>query len=1442
VETRAINKISLENLIYLPGFASYLLREKLEEYIQLQLSYSYELNIPLLQFFLKLPEEQRYELTKQSSAEYLTYLAENNAAEQIRSSLAQWKANQLPVVDRDSIVAEDITLINHMRKQVMLDLLPGYTKDPIEWVELLKEIDFFITQAVTAATNQFFSLYKTRLEENTHLVQKVAETVPGAVYVFDVEQFKGIYSNRKLGEIIGYTQDELNELGEEAVASLVHPDDRVKFSKEAIVAGFLNDDHRMVKYRVRTKDGNYKWLVNHNTAFKYRDDGAIWQIIGITLDIDSEERAFEALKDRERLLLESQEIAQLGNYYWDFEGNSSYGSAKALDLLDINSNEYEAFIRNVHPEDHEKIDLAVKEAMNSGNFNCQYRIVGTKSTKFIWARGIVDFKNGKPAALRGTVMDVTEHNLLIRQLEEADRRHKQAEALTHIGTYAWDFKRDEINWSDEMYRIYEADKTETINYDYVLKRVHPDDRETLDKIIKDSIAHQRPYDFYYRIITKNGTEKILHSRGSIELDESGTPTKVVGTDQDVTEKQTLIRKLRKTESLYKQAEEIASMGNWSWDVKANKLEWTDHLYRIYGLEPQAEEITIERFLSFVHPDDREYVTQGIDQLYSEENLDYTFRIVATDGSVKWLRSIAQVIRDERGELISIVGTEQDVTDKQKLISKLEESQRLYKQAQELAKMGNFSWNIETNEVFWSDEVYTIYERPFGEQVSFDDAFTPILDEHKPAVKHAIEQTIATKKGRPISYAIRRKDGGIKYINLQTDVDLKKDGSIGCVIGTAQDVTEKEELIRRLQESEKLYKQAQALANMGNWTFDIASQKVTWSDELFDIYELPAGSEPLTREEWNQYLEPGDKERMHAEMEKAVSQQKPLDIIHRVTLKNGKKKVLHRKGEVIYDATGVAIKIIGTTQDITEQYQTQSELKESQTFIRKITDATPSIIASYNVNTGKYTFISEGLEKLLGYSTAEVLEKGVAFFADIIHPDDAEPIMQKNAIALAEANSSPDKKDIVVEFTYRMKHRDGQYRWFHTYGTIFDTNKEGKVEHVLNISLDVTEQKEAVQTIREQEYFIQQIADASPTILYLFDVPSQSMSYINREAFFVLGYLPDEIVEEGNGITDLLYHPDDIHLLPARNQSQKNFQQVDSMIQYECRMKHKDGDYRWLLVREIVFKADDIGRITQIIGAALDITRRKEMEKTILQNAHQLEQSNASLEEFAYVASHDLKEPLRKISTFGDRLVASQIDRLSDEGKIYLRKIVDASQRMQNMISDLLSISMISGNKSFEKQSLQKVLEDTLQTLEFKIEQQKAIIRYDLLPEARIVPSQFRQLFQNLISNSLKFVKEDLQPVITIRCETATSNETEFYQLGASTNYFKISFIDNGIGFENEYAQKIFAIFHRLHGRSEYEGSGIGLAICKKIVEHHGGVIFANGQPGIGAAFTIIIPA
>jgi signal transduction histidine kinase len=176
-----------------------------------------------------------------------------------------------------------------------------------------------------------------------------------------------------------------------------------------------------------------------------------------------------------------------------------------------------------------------------------------------------------------------------------------------------------------------------------------------------------------------------------------------------------------------------------------------------------------------------------------------------------------------------------------------------------------------------------------------------------------------------------------------------------------------------------------------------------------------------------------------------------------------------------------------------------------------------------------------------------------------------------------------------------------------------------------------------------------------------------------------------------------------------------------------------------------------------------------------------------------------------------------------------------------MIDDLLSVSMISGNRSFETFSLQSILDDARQAVEFKIEQMNALIESTPLPEANIVPSQFRQLFQNLLGNSLKFTREGVQPVIRISHKIIKAEDVEHLQLPKAASYLQLEFEDNGIGFENEFAGRIFQIFHRLHGRSEYEGTGIGLAICKKIVEHHGGVIFATGKMGEGAKFTIILP-
>lgn len=249
------------------------------------------------------------------------------------------------------------------------------------------------------------------------------------------------------------------------------------------------------------------------------------------------------------------------------------------------------------------------------------------------------------------------------------------------------------------------------------------------------------------------------------------------------------------------------------------------------------------------------------------------------------------------------------------------------------------------------------------------------------------------------------------------------------------------------------------------------------------------------------------------------------------------------------------------------------------------------------------------------------------------------------------------------------------------------------------------------------------------------------------------------------------------------------------------------------------------------------------QKQLQDQIVRLNNSNRELEQFAYVASHDLQEPLRKISAFSELLNEQYKGKLEEEGELYLERINSSSTRMRSLITDLLNYSRVSRPTETEEVNLNSIVNTVKEDLEILIREKHAQVHHASLPVVKGNTSEFRQLFQNLISNSLKFSKPGTPPVITIVSENAQVEEIERVPLhDPNKTYVAIRFTDNGIGFEKEYAEKIFVIFQRLHGKDNYEGTGIGLAICKKITEKYGGTIFAQSTVGKGSVFTIVLPA
>lgn len=337
---------------------------------------------------------------------------------------------------------------------------------------------------------------------------------------------------------------------------------------------------------------------------------------------------------------------------------------------------------------------------------------------------------------------------------------------------------------------------------------------------------------------------------------------------------------------------------------------------------------------------------------------------------------------------------------------------------------------------------------------------------------------------------------------------------------------------------------------------------------------------------------------------------------------------------------------------------------------------------------------------------------------------------------------------------------------------------------------------------------------------------------------LFGLDPETFSPNSRTFLEAIY-PDDLPLVSEQIAVMRSGQ---NMQQFDFRIKRYDtAEIRHILLTSKLISDDGNG--SYVLAISEDITPEKLVKQNIIEKNRSLEAKNKELEAFNYVASHDLQEPLRKIETFISRLRDKDFDNLSGSGRQYVDRMESSAGRMRKLITDLLQYSRTDRvEQPMEQTDLNKALALAKEELSQQISETAAQIHSAHLPLITGVPFQIQQLFYNLIGNSLKYRSSNVPPVITISVSTVKAEMEEGLPNGVTGIFHKIIFQDNGIGFEQEYAEKIFTMFSRLHGKTEYEGTGIGLAICKKIVESHYGYIVAEGESGKGAKFTVYFPA
>lgn len=564
---------------------------------------------------------------------------------------------------------------------------------------------------------------------------------------------------------------------------------------------------------------------------------------------------------------------------------------------------------------------------------------------------------------------------------------------------------------------------------------------------------------------------------------------------------------------------------------------------------------------------------------------------------------------------------------------------------------------------------------------------------------------------------------------------------------------------------------------------------------------------------------------------------PVDLIRKGSLKT---TYIDFSYEALHATDGSISAIMAVGVEVTNQVLSRRKLEQLLSEQRITQEKLNIIIDASELGTWELDLLTDRIEysdrylEIFGYEKVSAPDHEKML--DRLHPEDRQ---QRNEAVLDSLKTG------ILYYDSKIIWEDESVHWIEVQGKVF-YDEEKKPVRLIGTLRDITELKRQQQELQESAQKFRLLADSMPQFVWTGDA-NGNLNYFNRSVYSYSGLSEEKVNAEG---WLQIVHPDE---------REKNIEVWANSVKtgvdfhFEHRFRRYDGQYHWQLSRAIPQK-DELGNIQMWVGTSTDIEAQKSFsgeleqlveERTIqlAQKNQELENMNKELQSFAYVSSHDLQEPLRKIQTFSGRLLETDTDKLSEEGKYSVSRIVNSVERMRKLINDLLSYSRISsGNYVFENTRLTDIIQEVQEELSEVIKEKNAQFEISGIHELKIIRFQFVQLFQNLISNSLKFSSPERPLRIIISMDRVTKkNQSDRVQF-LSPPYVHIRMEDNGIGFEPEYQRRIFELFQRLHSKAEYSGTGVGLAIVKKIVENHQGEIQAEGLTGRGAVFHIYLPA
>ncbi|MET0637881.1 MAG: PAS domain S-box protein [Chitinophagaceae bacterium] len=831
-----------------------------------------------------------------------------------------------------------------------------------------------------------------------------------------------------------------------------------------------------------------------------------------------------------------------------------------------------------------------------------------------------------------------------------------------------------------------------------------------------------------------------------------------------------------------------------------------------------------------HDEEVEHFRQEDIKAILSGNIKYNIEetITDADGKIRVLSTTKIPYTSAGLDTPGVLGVSVDISEHKNAERVLKESEGQLTVAAQIAKLGYWEFDVALNQFKFNDQFYSIFKTTAEEM----GGYTMSSELYAELFVHPDDLLLVTRAAaeaikspspnysNQIEHRIKYANGGIGYMASRFFSAKDISGRTVKIVGAIQDISERKNAETILKQSEGRLAIAAGIAKLGYWEYDVLSDLFTFNDQFYAIFRtttLQVGGTRLSAARYAElFVHPDDQHVVSGEVGEAISSPDPHfshQIEHRIIYSDGEIGYVSVHFYVVKDDNGRTIKTFGVNQDITERKKTEEALSNNELRFRTLAGSAP--VGIFQTNTeGKTIYVNERFLEYTGLTFEESMGDS---WMQAIHPADRAMVLKGWDESL--------KQETDPSAEYRLLDKKGNIKWVIGQAVrIF--NKSGLRSGYIGTMSDITERKLAIESLQQSETKYRKIVETAQEGIWLID-EKDNTTFVNKKMCEIVGYAAEELMGEK------IYH------FMGDESRKKAFQQIERRKQglseiHDSLFVSKDGKDVWVNISTNPV-TDDKGIYKGALAMITDISLRKQQEELLriseanlaLKNK-ELEHTNKELEHFAYIASHDLQEPLRTTSSFVKLLQQQYKGKMDEKADKYLHYIVDSSDRMKVLITDLLDYSRIGSKRELQLVDCNTMLNELMQDLGAVLKETGAKMCVDRLPVISGYKTEIKQLFQNLIVNAIKFRKKDTTPQVSI---WAVKDHTHW------------TFVvrDNGIGIEKDHTDRIFVIFQRLHTRNEYEGSGIGLAHCKKIVDLHGGKIWVESIPGEGATFHFNIP-